>query len=208
MCRTAAGRTGPCDPAAGLRAGDQNPVSGSCDASGNGDRRAGPNGHAGKAGSAIEDFPGARVGAGWGDVPDLELQRLEAAERTAGEAGDHVDPVTLREGECEVRPTERDAVDDVAFTPQHELGVATGRGPDPLHCEPEDGDERLGVPGTARGQTCEIPVQRVIDIGGRQREIDGQRARDRRVLRRPTARKRPTNSSHRSTGSSKPAAAA
>ena len=69
---------------------------------GTGDGPAGPDGYAGQAGGSIEDLPGSRMGAGGGHVADLELERLEAAERPAGEAGDDVDAVALRERRGEI----------------------------------------------------------------------------------------------------------
>ena len=53
--------------------------------------------------------------------------------------------------------------------------MAAAGGPDTLHGEPEDGDERLRVPGTARGEACEVAIQRVVDVGGRERKVHRER---------------------------------
>ena len=101
------------------------------------------------------------------DVADLQLQRLESAERPARKAGDDVHAVALRQRRRQVRAAEGDAVEDVALTTQDELGVAAVGGPDALHGEPEDGHERLGVPGAAGCEARQVPEQRVVDVGGR-----------------------------------------
>ena len=80
--------------------------------------------------------------------------------------------------------------------------MAAAGGPDALHGEPEDGHERLRVPGTARREPGEVAVQRVVDVGGREREVHRERASAGRPGRRPrrgrgTAR---VNSGQRSAG--------
>ena len=62
-----------------------------------------------------------------GDVADLELERLVAAERPADEAGHDVDPIALEQATGQVVTAEGDAVEDVRVAAQHELGVAAVR---------------------------------------------------------------------------------
>ena len=115
------------------------------------------------------------------DVPDLELERLEPAEHAAGEAGDDIDPIALGETEGEVRPAEGDAVEHVAFATEHQLGMAAVGGTDALHRQAEDRHERLRVPGPARAEARQVPVQGVVHVRGRQGQVDGERTT--RVLR-------------------------
>ena len=102
--------------------------------------------------------PGSRRPRGWlpdvRDVADLELERLEAAEPPARQAGDDVDPVAFVDGLGEVGAAERDAVEHVALAAEGELAVAAGGGADAGHGEAEDGDERIRVARarTARGR--------------------------------------------------------
>src|SRR3954468_7583928 len=85
------------------------------------------------------------------DVADLELERFEATERATHQSRDDVDAVALVHGLGDVRPAECDAVEDVAIALQRQLAVAAGGGADTGHGESEDGDERVRVPGSARG---------------------------------------------------------
>ena len=64
-------------------------------------------------------------------VADLELERLEPAERAAGEPRDDVDPVALVHELRRCRPPEGDPVEDVAIAPQRQRRVvrAGRRGP-------------------------------------------------------------------------------
>ena len=85
--------------------------------------------------------------AGRRDVPDLELERLEAAEDPAHEAGDDVDPVALVEQLAQVGALEGDAVEDVGVTSKDELGVAAGGCPDPGTVSPRMATSGSGLPG-------------------------------------------------------------
>ena len=67
----------------------------------------------GSPGGSFQDRGGPRVRAGDGDVADLELERLEAAEGAARQPCHDVEPVALADGLGEVGPAERDAVEDV-----------------------------------------------------------------------------------------------
>ena len=110
----------------------------------------------------------------------------------------------------EVRPTERDPVEDVEVAAEDELGVAAGGVADAWHGEAEDGHQRLGVPGAERRQAREVAVQPVVDERGGQRQVDRAAAGADPPARRraAAARNRSTNACQRSAGSSKPAAAA
>ena len=70
--------------------------------------------------------------AGRRRVADLELERLEATEASAGEPCDDVDPVALADELGEVGAAEGDAVEDVAVALQGQRRVAVagraGRG--------------------------------------------------------------------------------
>ena len=109
------------------------------------------------------------------DVADLELERLEPAERPARESCDHVHPVAFGETGRKVRAAERDAIEDVTLAAEHQLGVAAVRGPDALHGQAEDGHEGFRVRGPARAETRQVPVQGVVHVGGREREVHGER---------------------------------
>ena len=72
---------------------------------------------------------GVGVEPGRGHVADLELERLEAAERATRQAGDDVDAVALVDRLGEVRPAEGDAVEDVEPAAEGQLAVAAAGGP-------------------------------------------------------------------------------
>ena len=97
-----------------------------------------PQSRAGRRGSRHGDDPGKdgaldgrseegrrlRVTARCRHVADVELERFEAAEAPAGQARDDVEPVALVDGLGDVRPTERDPVEDVALAPERQLACA------------------------------------------------------------------------------------
>ena len=130
----------------------------------------------------------ADVGARGRDVADLELERFEAAEPPAREAGDDVEPIAFLDGLGDVGSSERDPVEHVALALEGQLAVAAGGGSDAGHREPEDGDERIGVPRTARREGRQLAMQAVVDLGGRQGEVD--REGEARVARRPVGGER------------------
>jgi hypothetical protein len=122
------------------------------------------------------------MGSRRGHVADLELERLEAAERAAGEAGDHVHAIALGQPLGEVGATERDPVEHVDLAAEDQLGVTAVGGPNALHGEAQDGDEGLRVAGAARREAGEVAEQAVVHEPRRQREVDIERASP--VLRR------------------------
>ena len=113
-----------------------------------------------------------RVTARGRHVADIELERLEAAEVPAGEAGHDIQPVALSDDLGDVRPTERDPVQDVEAATERQLGMAAGRGAHAGDGEAEDGDEGVGIARAAWGKPCELAVERVVDVEGGEREVD------------------------------------
>src|SRR4051794_5716343 len=109
------------------------------------------------------------------DVADLELERFKATERPAHQSRDHVDAVAFVDGLGDVGPTERDPVEDVAVALERQLAMAAGGSADTCHGEAEDGDQRVRVPGPARGEGSELPVEYVVDGHRRQGKVDGER---------------------------------
>ncbi len=64
--------------------------------------------------------------------------------------------------------------------------------------QPEDGHERFWIPGSARREAGETPVKRVVDVGGREREVDRNgrprvtRRSNRGERREPLGERRPS----------------
>ena len=136
-------------------------------------------GHAGTTASDAAASVPSRAAAsgcepGQGHVTDVELQRLVATEPSAGQPRHDVQPIALADDFRDVRPSERDAVEDVEAPFQRQLAVAAGRRAHAGGREPEDGHERLGVARPARREAREIAMQRVVDVERRQHEIDVQ----------------------------------
>ena len=128
-----------------------------------------------------------RMGTGRGDVADLELERLEAAEHPAGEAGHDVDPVALatgprrgRGGRTRCRRARRRSRRSTSWV-WPPLAART-RG----HGQAEDGDERLRVPGAARREPREVAVEAVVD-----EPTPAARGRRRAGVARPRAPRTP-----------------
>ena len=129
-----------------------------------------------------------------GASPDRATSRMSSwsdsisAEPPAGQPRHDVQAIALADDFRDVRPSERDAVEDVEPPLQRQLAVAAGRRAHAGRREPEDGDERLGIARPAWREAREIAMQRVVDVERRQCEIDVQhRARipGRRVGREP-----------------------
>jgi len=105
-------------------------------------------------------------------IADLELERLDAAEAAAGEAGDDVDAIALRDLAGELGPAEGDPVEDVEAPLEDELAVAAGGLTGPGHGQSEHGHDGLRVADTGRRQAGELGEQPVVDVGRRQGEIE------------------------------------
>ncbi len=108
-------------------------------------------------------------------VADVELERLEAAEVPAGEPRHDIEPVALADHLGDVRPTERDPVQDVEAATERQLGMAAGRGAHAGDGQAEDGDERVGIARAAWGKPGQLAVERVVDVERREREVDRDR---------------------------------
>src|SRR6478672_10235071 len=65
-----------------------------------------------------------RVTARGRHVANVELERLETSEAPAGKPRHDVQPVALADHLGDVRPTERDPVQDVEVATQRQLGMA------------------------------------------------------------------------------------
>ena len=95
---------------------------------------------------------------GRGDIADVELERFEATEMAAGQAGDDVEPIALANDLGDVGPPERDPVEHVPLPAQGQLAVPAGGRPDPGHGQPQDRDERVGVARPARRQAGQLAI--------------------------------------------------
>jgi len=115
------------------------------------------------------------VDAAASHIPDVELERLVAAERPAAEAGNDVDQIALVDGLGEVGPPERYAIEHVEAPAKGELGVAAGGGSNADHGQAFDDQEGLEVTLSARFETAKVTMERVVDLEGRQSQIDRQR---------------------------------
>ena len=67
--------------------------------------------------------------------------------------------------------------------------VTAGRRPDPGHRQPEHGHQRVRVPGPTRREAGQLPVERVVDVHGGEREVEDDR--EPRVGRRGLSGQRP-----------------
>ena len=121
-------------------------------------------GHAGATASTVPPAPRPGRAAASGCEPgrrhvaDLELERLEAAEPSAGQPGDDVEPIALADDLGDVRPAERDAVEDVAVARSVSWLWPPVAARTRVHGQAEDRDERLGVARAARRETGELAV--------------------------------------------------
>ena len=110
----------------------------------------------------------------------------------------------------DVGAPERDPVEHVALAAKGQLAVAAGRGADAGHGQAEDGDERVRVPGPARGERRQFAMEarsRRPGPGGPGRPRAGAAGRAGRGRRRAPGSGRGTRPSARS-AISKPAAPA
>ena len=83
------------------------------------------------------------------DVHNLELNRLEAAERSAGRSRDDVYSIAFVKHPRQVRPPKGHRVEHVAPPAEDELSMATARRSHPDDAEPRNGDrgDRIAHPG-------------------------------------------------------------
>ena len=107
------------------------------------------------------------MGAGRGDVADVELERFEATEHPARQASDDVEPVAFVDGLGDIGPAEGDAIEHVPFATKGQLAMAAAGGSNTSHGKPEDGDEGIGVPGAAWGESRQLTMERVVHVPGR-----------------------------------------
>ena len=107
--------------------------------------------------TTCQDRGSLGVGTGRGHVADLELERLEAAERAADEPADDVDPVALGDGRGQVGPAEGDPVEHVELALERQLGVPARRLAAASHGQTQHRDERLRVADAARRESRARP---------------------------------------------------
>ena len=111
-----------------------------------------------------------------GHVPDVELERFEAAERAARETRHDVEPIALVDDLGDVRAAEGDPVEHVQVPPQRQLAVSAVRGADPRDRHPEHGNAGVGIARAARCEAGQLAVQAVVDVPRGEGQVDRDRA--------------------------------